>query len=1520
MKTDSRKQKIGRKQRIIIAISAVILAIIALTAGIIAILPGKNDTEESYTVSAFNTINGKFTDIKITDEESAIEAVRDAAKILGLENAAEELTAKRTDTVGDLTYYRISQNYNGLPVYGCSFVVVADENGEALCLTGNAEDIDNNISLTPTATQEQINAAIRAEFEGNEDIVISEVSDDMLVIYNLDDVEDAVLAYEICITTNGYNYRVITSAIDGTIISTSPLTFFNILNKAMDTDKGIKIFNALNTYYYDYIYKAGQQVEQPVASKEDKKAFDLFYCISKTYDFFDEVIGIKGYNGKGGGVYLFYDAVFKDDLGIMYGNNACSLGEHTLEDNQNITILVFGNECDIDIDTVAHEYMHSVEQSMKGLTYSGESGAIMEGYSDIFGELVEDWSDNNNLDNSCNWFTENGDIFNDRNMASPKSSLNPRVYHGTFWKDSEDLKDDHGGIHTNSTVISHIAYNMTQSTQYTALSNSDIAKLWYQTLFVLPTDCCFEELRIYMELTAQKIGLSKEKQQQVSLAFDMANIIVEDKKVSEDFNIIISGIDNTDYYKNCKVSISGILKTGFQDRTITRNITLTGEKTEVHLDKGEYTINVYNKNTGELLFTRDIEVNKKYDDEYVIFFIENMDEQTEETTSISETTVTPDTTSTPETEEIADIAFSVTHSYNGVTTDILTSGSIKMFNGSATQTWTVTSNCEWSISTSSTSGNWFSIDKLSGSKGTTQNKITIPNYTLTQNNGVVIFNVNDKKYKVRIYQEADSIGATVTNVIYPLKDVEVNISNPNYSAKTYTDENGRFGIAVPDGWYTVTLTKEGFAPKELSVYCGSGEVADMGIISLDLETAAVPTFTVTGRIVKFDGKTPHIGANVRIYNDSFEITATVDDNGFFSAEVPNGDYSFAVSAPESFGSKFMITSDWGTICHVTDNGVDLGTFSISTLLRGMVTEGTPDSDNYGKPLEDVKIMILDSNGQNVTGVLISSVGYDNSGLKTNYFLTFNSPGTYDLIFTKDGYQDFTIEDYLVDNNSMRIPDVSLVKIGSVIPTETTEHTHEYATTENAATCTAEGKIVSSCSCGDVKTEVLPMIEHNFVGNVCSMCGININNLPLLGSGTVDDPYQVRSAKHLDMVRNDLKAHYIQMNDIDLSEFDNFLPIGKGNSQRKLNPSVAEQLNYNAAWFEGTYDGNGYKITGLKIYQTELDCVGLFSGASENSNLINITIENASVIADKLDFDYESFYKKYGTIYNVCAGILVGDSSGKIKNCNVSGKLTVINATVICAGGIIGQGGDISFCDSNVEIYVEANKNYYKNRIYYDAIHCGGIAGYAGKVYNCRNYGNIIGNSNSNVYIGGISGSNGVIQNCINYGNVTGMNNFDEKTSFVELNVGGIVGYDNGRYTGNCINFGNINTECVTDGARRITVRIGGIVGKSGSFGNGKIENCINGNKEINCIFIEKTDEDGETIKYEKFIYAHRIVGALGGYNTDKQINNYSIAETLVCGEIPTDLCTLNGFNGENISQAELELKLAEITAYIENNK
>lgn len=66
------------------------------------------------------------------------------------------------------------------------------------------------------------------------------------------------------------------------------------------------------------------------------------------------------------------------------------------------------------------------------------------------------------------------------------------------------------------------------------------------------------------------------------------------------------------------------------------------------------------------------------------------------------------------------------------------------------------------------------------------------------------------------------------------------------------------------------------------------------------------------------------------------------------------------------------------------------------------------------------------------------------------------------------------------------------------------HTHSYTETiSKEPTCTETGEKTYSCSCGDSYVEVIPVTEHNYVDNICTVCGKEM------------DPYEIAPVNALD---------------------------------------------------------------------------------------------------------------------------------------------------------------------------------------------------------------------------------------------------------------------------------------------------------------------------------------------------------------------------------------------------------------------
>lgn len=175
-----------------------------------------------------------------------------------------------------------------------------------------------------------------------------------------------------------------------------------------------------------------------------------------------------------------------------------------------------------------------------------------------------------------------------------------------------------------------------------------------------------------------------------------------------------------------------------------------------------------------------------------------------------------------------------------------------------------------------------------------------------------------------------------------------------------------------------------------------------------------------------------------------------------------------------------------------------------------------------------------------------------------------------------------------------------------------------------------------------------------------------------GKGTADDPWQIATAEQLDKVREDLTACYVLTEDIDLSGYENWEPIGVFQSLSDA-PEDAEIPHPDYA-FTGSFDGQGHTISNLTVKSEIPMGVGLFGCASGTEKgpayIGNFMLENVNVTG---------FY-------------LVGGAVGlQFMNCPVS-DIHLIGDNSLSGnqgiGGIVGTGFDlISNCTATADIVV-----------------------------------------------------------------------------------------------------------------------------------------------------------------------------------------------------------------------------------------
>ncbi|SMB94302.1 peptidase M4 thermolysin [Hymenobacter roseosalivarius DSM 11622] len=182
----------------------------------------------------------------------------------------------------------------------------------------------------------------------------------------------------------------------------------------------------------------------------DNAALDAHYGAQSTYDYFKNVHARNSYNNAGAKIksYVHFDDTPGDGKGY---ENAYWNG----------SVMTYGDGYTrfdplTSLDVAAHEIGHAVCSSTANLTYSYESGALNEGFSDIWGAAVEYYKD----PNKATWLIgEDIDKVRPslRSMSNPNAESQPDTYKGTYWYATSG---DNGGVHTNSGVLNHWFYRL----------------------------------------------------------------------------------------------------------------------------------------------------------------------------------------------------------------------------------------------------------------------------------------------------------------------------------------------------------------------------------------------------------------------------------------------------------------------------------------------------------------------------------------------------------------------------------------------------------------------------------------------------------------------------------------------------------------------------------------------------------------------------------------------------------------------------------------------------------------------------------------------------------------------------------------------------------------------------------------------------------------------------------------------------------------------------------------------------
>ena len=228
-----------------------------------------------------------------------------------------------------------------------------------------------------------------------------------------------------------------------------------------------------------------------------RAGLDAHWGALKTYEYLKDVHDRNGIDGNGGPTsQLAVDGVTRLITSrVHYGSNYNNAF-------WNGTVMTYGDGDGsyfsplVSLDVAGHEMMHGVTQHTAGLIYAGESGALNESYSDVFGALVERHARGDG-DQDAIWKIGDeiytpatpGDAL--RYMESPHQASNKGY---TADDDPDHYSErytgggDNGGVHINSGIANKTFHLLAMGGSHhlggsmTGIGADKAAAIWYRAL------------------------------------------------------------------------------------------------------------------------------------------------------------------------------------------------------------------------------------------------------------------------------------------------------------------------------------------------------------------------------------------------------------------------------------------------------------------------------------------------------------------------------------------------------------------------------------------------------------------------------------------------------------------------------------------------------------------------------------------------------------------------------------------------------------------------------------------------------------------------------------------------------------------------------------------------------------------------------------------------------------------------------------------------------------------------------
>ena len=256
---------------------------------------------------------------------------------------------------------------------------------------------------------------------------------------------------------------------------------------------------------------------------KDAPANEAYDGSGATYDFFAMIFSRNSIDDRG----LRLDSTVH--YGVSYDNAFWNGRQMVYGDGDGRLFRSFTKS----IDVIAHELTHGVTQYEANLSYRGQSGALNESFSDVFGILVKQYNRGESAEDS-DWLIGE-DLFEKgvnakgiRSMKAPGTAYDDPVLgedpQPGHMQDYVQTGDDNGGVHINSGIPNRAFFEC--AVRLGGFAWEKAGRIWYKTLTekLRPNSKFHDSMMLTVSAAAELYGSNSKEQKAVREAWSAVGL------------------------------------------------------------------------------------------------------------------------------------------------------------------------------------------------------------------------------------------------------------------------------------------------------------------------------------------------------------------------------------------------------------------------------------------------------------------------------------------------------------------------------------------------------------------------------------------------------------------------------------------------------------------------------------------------------------------------------------------------------------------------------------------------------------------------------------------------------------------------------------------------------------------------------------------------------------------------------------------------------------------------------------